>query len=218
MLFDITFVKKGGWNIIFNIICIIVIKKSQEFSNIRGLRDSKTQHSYFIIGKTEVWRIKRTCPKSCHFSYPCAYRISLLFIWTCEPNQLYRSNQSDSCSCRRDQALWDTQRGERKKNENWTFFTGGLCALSHPIENIWKGPPFSYRKSGVVMNLLLFLSSNGPGASSSFFFYCIFSSINLTSGKTTSQCSQELQTASAMRDVPETGCRCYWNCKNWPKT
>ena len=193
-------------------------KKSQEFSNIRGLRDSKTQHSYFIIGKTEVWRIKRTCPKSCHFSYPCAYRISLLFIWTCEPNQLYRSNQSDSCSCRRDQALWDTQRGERKKNENWTFFTGGLCALSHPIENIWKGPPFSYRKSGVVMNLLLFLSSNGPGASSSFFFYCIFSSINLTSGKTTSQCSQELQTASAMRDVPETGCRCYWNCKNWPKT
>lgn len=218
MLFDITFVKKGGWNIIFNIICIIVIKKSQEFSNIRGLRDSKTQHSYFIIGKTEVWRIKRTCPKSCHFSYPCAYRISLLFIWTCEPNQLYRSNQSDSCSSRRDQALWDTQRGERKKNENWTFFTGGLCALSHPIENIWKGPPFSYRKSGVVMNLLLFLSSNGPGASSSFFFYCIFSSINLTSGKTTSQCSQELQTASAMRDVPETGCRCYWNCKNWPKT
>lgn len=170
MLFDITFVKKGGWNIIFNIICIIVIKKSQEFSNIRGLRDSKTQHSYFIIGKTEVWRIKRTCPKSCHFSYPCAYRISLLFIWTCEPNQLYRSNQSDSCSGRRDQALWDTQRGERKKNENWTFFTGGLCALSHPIENIWKGPPFSYRKSGVVMNLLLFLSSNGPGASSSFFF------------------------------------------------
>lgn len=73
--------------------------------------------------------VERTCPKSHHFSSPCEYRIFLLFMWIREPNQLYKTNQSDSCSCKEEQALsvWDTQRGETKEWKLNVFHRRAAC-------------------------------------------------------------------------------------------
>lgn len=98
--------------------------------------------------------------------------------------------------------------------ETELFFTQGQCALSHPIESIWKGPLFSYRKSGGIMSLSLFLLIKWNLGKFFITFACIFSSINLASDQITCQCGWELKTDSAVRELLARGCRCYFNCKS----
>lgn len=172
MLFNIIFVKKGDWNIFFNITCATVkVIKSKNFL-IWGILEMVTSIPLILLLRKLRPRESKA-PTQSHTIFPFHVQIGS-FPFLCgfvnqitftEPVCLISALAKGSKLCH----VGYTEGERDRRMEITMFFARGLCAPNHPIDNIGKGPLFF--SVGKVMGQWIYhclYTSYGLQPSSSF--------------------------------------------------